>query len=87
MLFYQEILGFRYVLRTGDIDFAIVQGVSRKTELVADLETQFVEEGLEPEIDRETLACKNFYSTYTKSNFSSPAKAAGMTFSWSKNTT
>lgn len=54
MLFYQEALGFRYVLRTGDIDFAIIQGVSKKPELVADLEAQLVEVGLEPVIDRTT---------------------------------
>ena len=54
MLFYQEMLGIRYFLRTGDIDFAVVPGILRSSKRTADLEAELVTEGLEPVIDRMT---------------------------------
>jgi hypothetical protein len=53
MLFYQEVLGIKYVLRTGDIDFAFVPGILREARAF-DLESEFKALGLEPVTDRET---------------------------------
>lgn len=50
MHFYQEILGIRYVLRTGDIDFALPPEILRKTKEV-DLEAAFKESGMDSVTD------------------------------------
>ena len=54
MLFYQEILGVNYLLRTGDIDFAVIPEVLRTSKRTADLEADLIAEGLEPVMDRMT---------------------------------
>ena len=50
MLFYQEVLGIEYVLRTGDIDFALIPEVMKKAKAV-DLEAIFKESGLDSVTD------------------------------------
>lgn len=53
MLFYQEVLGVKYVLRTGDIDFAFIPGILKEAK-VFDLEAEFKASGMEPITDRES---------------------------------
>jgi len=53
MLFYEEVLGIKYVLRTGDIDFALVPGILKEARAI-DLEAEFKALGMEPVTDRET---------------------------------
>ncbi len=50
MLFYQEVLGIKYVLRTGDIDFALIPEVLKKAKAV-DLEAIFKKSGLDSVTD------------------------------------
>ena len=54
MLFYEEMFGINYVLRTGDIDFAIIPEALRTSKRTADLEAELIAEGLEPVMDRMT---------------------------------
>ena len=53
MLFYQELLGLKYVLRTGDIDFAFIPKVLKEAKTF-DLEAEFKALGMELIIDRES---------------------------------
>jgi hypothetical protein len=53
MLFYQEVLGIKYVLRTGDIDFAFIPTVLKEAKTF-DLEEGFKALGMESIIDRES---------------------------------
>ncbi|MCK4509988.1 MAG: hypothetical protein KAU27_15675 [Desulfuromonadales bacterium] len=53
MLFYQDVLGVKYVLRTGDIDFALIPGVLKEAKTF-DLEAEFKALGMEPITDRES---------------------------------
>jgi len=50
MLFYQELFGIEYVLRTDDIDFALKSDAA-KGKTGADLETALAEKGFDPVID------------------------------------
>ena len=54
ILFYQEVLGTKYVLRTGDIDFAVIPETLKHARKATDLEAKLVAEGLEPIIDRSS---------------------------------
>ena len=50
MLFYQEAFGIEYVLRTNDIDFALLPDVAKKKK-GPDLEAAFSEQGFDPITD------------------------------------
>lgn len=53
MLFYEEVLGVKYVLRTSDIDFALIPGVLKEAKTF-DLEAGFKALGMEPITDRDS---------------------------------
>ncbi|MDW7646454.1 MAG: GSU2403 family nucleotidyltransferase fold protein [Desulfuromonadales bacterium] len=53
ILFYEEVLGIKYVLRTGDIDLALGPGIPKETKFF-DLDAEFRALGMESVVDRET---------------------------------